>query len=49
VIYAESLGSFPPNTALLRVLYGKKEENFLLSSNLSKSGSIELINNLQTH
>jgi hypothetical protein len=45
VIYAESLGVFPPNTALLHVLYGKKEENFLLSSNLSKSGSIELINN----
>jgi hypothetical protein len=45
VVYAESLGAFPPNTALLHVLFGKKEENFLLSSNLSKSGSIELINN----
>lgn len=44
VIYAESLGFYPPNTALVRVLFGKKEENFLLSSNMSKSASIELIN-----
>ncbi|WP_207514074.1 hypothetical protein [Longitalea luteola] len=44
VIYAESLGSFPPNTALVRIIYGKKEESFLLSSSMSKSGSIELIN-----
>ncbi|HEX6432168.1 MAG TPA: hypothetical protein VF008_30965 [Niastella sp.] len=45
VVYAESLGSFPPNTALLRVIYGKKEESFLLSSTMAKSGSIELMNN----
>lgn len=44
VIYAESLGTFPPNTALLRLLYGKKEESFLLSSTMAKSGSIELYN-----
>lgn len=43
VIYAESMGTFPPNTAYVRILYGKKEENFLLSSNMSKSGSIELV------
>jgi hypothetical protein len=42
VIYAESLGSFPPNTALVRIIAGKKEESFLLSSSMSKSGSIEL-------
>jgi len=42
VIFAESLGTFPPNTALVRIIYGKKEESFLLSSSLSKSGSIEL-------
>jgi len=45
VIYAESLGDFPPNTALVRIIYGKKEESFLLSSTMSKSGSIELLNN----
>jgi|GEM_PF-3133827 len=45
VIYAESLGEFPPNTALVQVRYGKKEESFLLSSNMSKSASIELVNN----
>ena len=45
VIYAESLGTFPPNTALVHMLFGKKEENFLLSSNMSKSASIELMNN----
>jgi hypothetical protein len=43
-IYAESLGTFPPNTALLRLIYGKKEESFLLSSTMAKSGSIELYN-----
>jgi hypothetical protein len=45
VIHAESLGEFPPNTALVRIIYGKKEESFLLSSSMSKSGSIELMNN----
>jgi hypothetical protein len=44
VVYAESLGSYPPNTALVQLRYGKKEESFLLSSNMSKSGSIELLN-----
>ena len=44
VIYAESMGTFPPNTALLRLIYGKKEESFLLSSTMAKSGSIELYN-----
>ncbi|SEO30660.1 hypothetical protein SAMN05660816_02565 [Niastella yeongjuensis] len=42
VIYAESLGTFPPNTAYVRIIYGKKEQSFLLSSTMSKSGSIEL-------
>ena len=45
VIYAESLGIYPPNTALVRIIFGKKEESFLLSSSMSKSGSIELMNN----
>jgi hypothetical protein len=42
VIYAESMGIFPPNTAYVRILYGKKEQGFLLSSTMSKSGCIEL-------
>jgi hypothetical protein len=42
VIYAESLGIYPPNTAYVRIIYGKKEQSFLLSSTMSKSGSIEL-------
>jgi hypothetical protein len=45
VIHAESLGEYPPNTALVRIISGKKEESFLLSSSMSKSGSIELMNN----
>lgn len=45
VVYAESLGTFPPNTALVQILYGKKRESFLLSSNMSKSASVELVNN----
>ena len=45
VIHAESLGEYPPNTALVRMIYGKKEQSFLLSSSMSKSGSIELMNN----
>lgn len=45
VIHAESLGEYPPNTALVRIIYGKKEESFLLSSSMSKSGSVELVNN----
>jgi hypothetical protein len=48
VIHAESLGEFPPNTALVRIIYGKKEESFLLSSSMSKSGSIELMNNTRS-
>ncbi len=45
VIHAESLGIYPPNTALVRIITGKKEESFLLSSSMSKSGSVELMNN----
>ncbi len=45
VIHAESLGIYPPNTALVRIIFGKKEESFLLSSSMSKSGSVELMNN----
>ena len=48
VIHAESLGEFPPNTALVRIIYGKNEQSFLLSSSMSKSGSIELMNNSRT-
>jgi hypothetical protein len=44
VVYAESLGAYPPNTALVQILYGKKRESFLLSSNMSKSASVELVN-----
>jgi hypothetical protein len=44
VIHAESLGVYPPNTALVRIICGKSEQSFLLSSSMSKSGSIELVN-----
>lgn len=44
IVHAESLGEYPPNTALVQVLYGNKRESFLLSSNMSKSASIELVN-----
>jgi hypothetical protein len=41
-VYAESLGSIPPNTAYVRLICGEQETSFLLSSNMSKSSSIEL-------
>jgi hypothetical protein len=44
IVQAESLGEYPPNTALVQVLYGNKRESFLLSSSMSKSASIELVN-----
>lgn len=48
VVYAESLGEYPPNTALVRIIYGKNEQSFLLSSSMSKSGSIEMMNNTRS-
>lgn len=41
-VYAESLGSIPPNTAYVRLICGKKETGFLLSSTMAKSSSIEI-------
>jgi hypothetical protein len=41
-VYAESLGSIPPNTAYVRLICGDQETSFLLSSNMSKSSSIEI-------
>jgi hypothetical protein len=39
---AESMGSVPPCTALMRVTVGKQVHQVTLSSNMGTSGSLEL-------
>lgn len=43
VMYAENLGSIPPNTAALEIKDGKKKRNVNLVSDNGKSGAVELI------
>jgi hypothetical protein len=40
VMYAENLGSIPPNTALMVVRDGKKSYNVTISSDTEKSGTV---------
>lgn len=42
VMFANNLGSIPPNTALMLVYDGKKRYEIRLSSNLQKSGAIRI-------
>lgn len=42
IMAAESMGSVPPCTALMRVTVGKKVHEVTLSSNMGNSGSLEL-------
>lgn len=43
VMYAENLGTIPPNTAALQIKDGKKKRNVNLVSDNGKSGAVELI------
>jgi uncharacterized protein len=42
-IYAENLGKIPPATAFLRLVFDKKEEAVNISSDFTKSDSIEFV------
>jgi len=42
VFHAHNLGEFPPNTALLEVLYGDKKEELTVSSDLTVSSAIDI-------
>lgn len=42
VFHAHNLGEFPPNTALLEVLYGNKKEELTVSSDLTVSSMIDI-------
>ncbi len=43
VLYADNLGSKPPNTAFLRILCDGKEISINLSSDYEKSGAVEFV------
>ncbi len=45
IIYADNLGKIPPVTAFLRIVFDKKEEALNISSDFSKSDSIEFVSN----
>lgn len=42
VFHAHNLGEFPPNTALLEVIYGNKKEDMTVSSDLTVSSMIDI-------
>jgi hypothetical protein len=41
VMFAENLGSFPPNTALVVVTAGKKRYEFHSSANLNENAKLQ--------
>jgi len=43
VFHAHNLGEFPPNTAKLEILYGKKKEELTVSSDLTVSSTIDVV------
>jgi len=43
VMYAENLGTIPPNTAALQIKDGRKKRNINLVSDNGKSGAVEII------
>lgn len=45
VMYAENLGTIPPNTAAVVVKHGRKKRNVNLVSDNGKSGAVEIIYN----
>ena len=48
-MYAENLGKFPPNTALMVVTDGEKRYEVRIASDLKKSGTIRFIQTPQPH
>lgn len=42
VFHAHNLGEFPPNTALLEIIYGNKKEELTVSSDLTVSSLIDI-------
>lgn len=47
-MYADNLGSIPPNTALMVVTDGEKRYEVRISSDLKKSGTIRFIHKTKT-
>ncbi len=45
VMYADNLGTIPPNTALMIVMDGKKRYEVRVTSDLKKSGTIRFVHN----
>lgn len=45
VMYADNLGTIPPNTALLIITDGKKRYEVRITSDLEKSGAIKFVHN----
>lgn len=48
-MYAENLGKFPPNTALMVVMDGDKRFEVRIASDLKKSGTIRFVRSPQPH
>ena len=48
-MYAENLGRFPPNTALMVVMDGEKRFEVRIASDLKKSGTIRFVRSPQPH
>ena len=46
-MYAENLGKFPPNTALMVVMDGDKRFEVRIASDLKKSGTIRFVHSSQ--
>lgn len=43
IFHAHNLGEFPPNTARLEIIYGKKEEDLTVASDLTVSSAINIL------
>ena len=48
-MYAENLGKFPPNTALMVIMDGEKRYEVRIASDLKKSGTIRFVHSGQPH
>ncbi len=48
VMYADNLGSIPPNTALMIIMDGKKRYEVRVTSDLKKSGTIRFVHSKKT-
>jgi hypothetical protein len=47
-MYADNLGSIPPNTALMVITDGEKRYEVRISSDLKKSGTIRFVHKPKT-